>query len=80
MKQPKVTKQQDIWGIHMEKHVGARAIDEGFVAIGWRELKNLNDYTDLGSARFMVPEHVRRKDAPRRLPIQNGRAAAVEVS
>ena len=34
----------------------------------------------LEPAGFMVPEHVRREDAPRHLSIQYGRAAAVEIT
>lgn len=31
-----------IWGIHMGAHVGSKPVDEGYVAIGWKELGDLS--------------------------------------
>lgn len=36
-----------VWGIHMEKGIGPRAIEKSFIAIGWKELGDLKQYTDL---------------------------------
>ena len=36
-------KDKTIWGIHMGAHVGSDPMDNGYIAIGWPELGNLND-------------------------------------
>ena len=38
-----MTKDKTIWGIHMGAHVGSDPMDNGYIAIGWPELGNLND-------------------------------------
>lgn len=35
-----------VWGIHMGEHVGARPIEQGYVAIGWPDLGDLRQYPD----------------------------------
>jgi restriction system protein len=35
-----------VWGIHMGAHVGARPIEEGYVAIGWPEMGDPRQYPD----------------------------------
>jgi restriction system protein len=37
---------QTVWGVHMGVHVGARPIEQGYVAIGWSSMENLNQYPD----------------------------------
>lgn len=41
-----MSKEQAVWGIHMGEHVGARPVDQGYVAIGWTELGDLRKYSD----------------------------------
>lgn len=38
--------QPAVWGVHMPEHVGARAIERGYVAIGWPVLGDLRRYPD----------------------------------
>lgn len=41
-----MTKQPNIWGIHMGAHVASRPVDGGYVAIGWEELGDLRAYPE----------------------------------
>jgi restriction system protein len=38
--------QPAVWGVHMPEQVGARAIERGYVAIGWPMLSDLRQYPD----------------------------------
>lgn len=38
--------QAKVWGLHMGEHVGARPIEQGYVAIGWRDMGDLSHYAD----------------------------------
>jgi restriction system protein len=35
-----------VWGLHMGEHVGAQPIEQGYVAIGWRDMGDLSNYAD----------------------------------
>ena len=35
-----------VWGIHMGEHVGARPVEQGYVAIGWTALGDPCQYPD----------------------------------
>lgn len=45
-----------VWGVHMGEHVGARPIDQGYVAIGWRELGDLRHYPDREAYKAAIAE------------------------
>ena len=47
---------QKIWGIHMGEHVGGRPVDEGYVAIGWRELGDIRQYPDRAAFKAAIAE------------------------
>jgi restriction system protein len=49
-------RQIKIRGIHMREHVGTRPIDEGYVAIGWHELGELQKYPDRDAFKAAVAE------------------------
>lgn len=38
--------QTKVWGLHMGEHVGARPIEQGYVAVGWRAMGDLLRYPD----------------------------------
>lgn len=33
---------QNVWGVHMDRTVGTKPVDDGFIAIGWHQLGNLS--------------------------------------
>ena len=33
-----------VWGLHMGRHVGMRPVEQGYVAIGWKEMGDLRSY------------------------------------
>lgn len=35
-----------VWGIHLGEHVGSRPVEQGYVAIGWSALGDLQQYSD----------------------------------
>lgn len=37
-----MAKEKTIWGVHMGTHHGSRPIDEGYIAIGWPKMGDLN--------------------------------------
>lgn len=45
-----------IWGVHMGQHVGTRPIDEGYVAIGWKELGDLKQYPGRDAFKSAIAE------------------------
>lgn len=47
-----------LWGIHMGEHVGTRPIDEGYVAIGWQELGDLQQYPDRDAFKVAIAEKI----------------------
>lgn len=47
-----------VWGLHMGEHVGTRPIDEGYVAIGWHELGNLQQYADRNAFKAAISEKI----------------------
>jgi restriction system protein len=47
-----------VWGLHMGEHVGTRPIDEGYVAIGWQELGNLQQYADRNAFKAAISEKI----------------------
>lgn len=47
-----------VWGLHMGEHVGTRPIDEGYVAIGWHELGDLQQYADRNAFKAAILEKI----------------------
>lgn len=61
-----------IWGVHMDRTVGTRPVDEGYVAIGW---PRLGDLQPIGATREAFKEAIKRSypDAkPGSIPVQAG--------
>lgn len=54
---PRVTAKPQVWGIHMGKNVGAQAIDEGFIAIGWPDLGKFSDYPNLNKFKSALKKN-----------------------
>lgn len=49
---------RSIWGVHMGEHVGTRPIDEGYVAIGWQELGDLQQYPDRDAFKAAIAKKI----------------------
>lgn len=47
-----------LWGLHMGEHFGTRPIDEGYAAIGWGELGNLQQYADRNAFKAAIAEKI----------------------
>lgn len=46
-----------VWGIHMGEHVGARPVEQGYVAIGWTALGDLRQYPDRETLKLALATH-----------------------
>jgi restriction system protein len=60
-----------VWGIHMGEHVGARPIEQGYVAIGWTALGDLRQYPDREALKVALGTHYPDKKAGSR-PVDAG--------
>jgi restriction system protein len=52
-----MSEQHSVWGVHMPERVGARAIEENYVAIGWPVLGDLRVYKDREALKKALPEY-----------------------
>ena len=46
-----------VWGIHMGERVGARPIEQGYVAIGWSALGDIQQYPDREALKQALATH-----------------------
>ena len=60
-----------VWGIHMGEHVGARPIENRYVAIGWTALGDLRRYRDREAFKAALAQHYQDKKAGSR-PVDAG--------
>lgn len=60
-----------VWGIHMGEHVGARPVENGYVAIGWAALGDLRQYPDRETLKAALAKHYPDKKAGSR-PVDAG--------
>ncbi len=60
-----------VWGIHMGEHVGARPVEQGYVAIGWTALGDLRQYPDREALKVALAKHYPDKKAGSR-PVDAG--------
>ncbi|MDB5963879.1 MAG: Restriction system protein, partial [Polaromonas sp.] len=60
-----------VWGIHMGERVGARPIEQGYVAIGWSKLGDIQQYPDReGLKRALAERYADQK--PGSWPVSAG--------
>lgn len=52
-----MSEQIRVWGIHMGEHVGARPVEQGYVAIGWKDLGDLSQYADREELKGALAAH-----------------------
>ncbi len=60
-----------VWGIHMGEHVGARPVEQGYVAIGWTALGDPRQYPDREALKVALATHYPDKKAGSR-PVDAG--------
>ena len=46
-----------VWGVHMGEHVGARPVEQGYVAIGWTALGDLRQYQDREALKVALAQY-----------------------
>lgn len=47
-----------VWGVHMGEQVGSRPVDDGYIAIGWAELGDLQQYPDREAYKAAIAEKI----------------------
>lgn len=60
-----------VWGVHMGEHVGARPLEQGYVAIGWSALGDLRQYSNREAFKEALAAHYPEKKVGSR-PVDAG--------
>ena len=52
-----MTQAVSVWGVHMGEHVGARPVEQGYVAIGWPDLGDIRQYPDRDALKAALAQN-----------------------